>query len=250
MNLTAAVPAVRISTHTPLPHTAARRARRPQRGPQEIPHTHTPPPPNGTFHSRWVGGERPMGRSTAGGRRGEGGRAVGEARPPRPLSGSSFRAPSSKEEAAAGRSAMTQSVVVQGKGSARSPVHPPAPFPVPDPSVYPRCSGPVREPGGLPLLGPGAAGARRGQQGNGPVSSPPPASPHLTSAPRVAGRSGAAVGARRLSLSPSGGQRWPSLRSVFFTVTTKHSVYLVKPRPLRCEQNYPPGFLYRLTDHL
>lgn len=70
--------------------------------------------------------------------------------------------------------AMTQSVVVQGKGPQRRPaaicraLSCPSP---PDPSpVSPLCSGPVREPGGLPLLGPGAAGARRRQQGNGAAS--------------------------------------------------------------------------------
>ncbi|XP_075604042.1 tubulin epsilon chain isoform X3 [Balearica regulorum gibbericeps] len=61
-----------------------------------------------------------MGRSTSGGRWGQGGRAVGKPRPPqrrpsppRPLRGRGFRAPSSKEKAAAACRAMTQSVVVQ-----------------------------------------------------------------------------------------------------------------------------------------
>lgn len=60
---------------------------------------------------------------------------------------------------------MTQSVVVQGKG-VMAPGPPAAPSPCLS-RVSPLCSGTVREPGGMPFLGPGAAGTRRRQQGKG-----------------------------------------------------------------------------------
>lgn len=74
---------------------------------------------------------------------------------------------------------MTQSVVVQGKGPWRVAllVSLFLSLPVSDSRLSPLCSGAVREPGGLPLLGPGAAGARCCQQGNGVAFPSRPASP-------------------------------------------------------------------------
>lgn len=65
---------------------------------------------------------------------------------------------------------MTQSVVVQGKGVV-APTPPAAPSPCLS-RVSPLCSGTVREPGGMPFLGPGAAGTRRRQQGKGGAAPP------------------------------------------------------------------------------
>lgn len=107
-------------------------------------HTHTPPP-NGMFCSTRDGQAASAPWDVPPQEEGGGGGGRKPRRwksppaatlppppPPRPLRGRGFRAPSSKEEAAAGRPAMTQSVVVQGKG-ARRPEHPRRPLPAPDP---------------------------------------------------------------------------------------------------------------------
>jgi len=77
----------------------------------------------------------------------------------------------------------------------------------------------VREPGGLPLLGPGAAGARRRQQGNG-------------AAPRLA--AGLRGAARRWAAGP---------RCVSFPAAAEHRVRLAALRPLRCRHKHPQVFV-------
>lgn len=111
-----------------------------------------------------------MARSTRGGQAASArSRGNAWAVPPQELRGRGFRAPASNPGRAAA-SAMTQSVVVQGKGAV-APGPPAGPSPCLS-RVSPLCSGTVREPGGMPLLGPGAAGTRRRQQGKGAAAPP------------------------------------------------------------------------------